>query len=501
LRLPGRRLGLLALAALAAAAAPPALASNGASPISLSDRAAGRGGADAAVSDDALSQQLNPAGMLRLSGWRFDISNMFTVARDRFVNDLNDSFDTDAGYLAPGLGFTVDPGDGSDFRVGFALEAPSGSSGGKVVRTSIYPDGEKENVDYFIVRAGPAFAWRPTPDLRLGAAIYYNYLSFSDESAATSSGGSSNGTVEIFHRSDGTPVNPPTPVLVQGKPVTFGELFSLTSSPDSNSSALFKLSTSSASAVSGTLGLQWDPVTSLTIGLAYTTPTYFTPLEGSARIDATQAVAAIASNPNIAAITGALFESFLPDGRNATFLANYHYKITGFSIPQQLSLGAALWLFDNTLLLAADFRWMNWSAAFSTFNAKLSGGTNPDINAINGSDRINSKVALNWNDVYIVAVGASYSATDWLVLRAGYNFASSPIKQNRAGPGSPVSEHHLAGGFTVFPWDGFGVTLSLVYALPTQQTNGVDPANSTYSFSSINIDQLFIYLGASLDIN
>lgn len=478
-------------------AAAPALASNGATPIAIGARAAGRGGADAAVADDAISQQLNPAGMLRLTGLRFDAGNMFVDARDRFENDRNNSFDSNVGLLAPALAAVFDPD--SDFRVGFSVEFPMGSGSKKLVRSDVYPEGETEKTDFFVARIGPAFAWRPDPALRLGVGLYFNYLDFSTQSAATSSGGSAGGIVRLFRQSNGAPINPPQPILVQGQPVSFNELFSLARSPDSNSASLFKLSDAQAFAFSGNLGIQWDIVSWLTLAIAYTSPAYFSPLEGRADIDASQAVSAISSNPNIAAITGSLFDAFLPNGQNASFKARYHYKIEGFSAPQSASLGLAFWPTDS-LLIASDFRWINWAAAFDTFDVKLTKGNNPDINEINGGDRIGSRVSPKWNDVYVLALGASWAATDWLVLRGGYNYSTSPIKKNRMGPGSPIQEHHLAAGFTVFPHERVGITTALVYALPEQQTNQVDPASPFFSFSRFKVDQLFFYLGVSVDL-
>jgi long-subunit fatty acid transport protein len=494
---------LLVFSLVAALVAPRrALASNGAAPIAISGRAAARGGADAAVADDALSLEFNPAGMLRTRGVRFDIQNMFIVSRDRLTNDFNDRYDADLAAIDPAAGVIVDPSgapDG-DWRIGFAVAVPFGAGGEKVVKSAVYPDGEKESLTFFDVRIGPALAWRPAPDVRLGAGIFYSALYFTTQSAATAGTGSAKGIVRRFRRGDGSPVNPPEPVLVNGQQLTYNELFSLASTPDSNSASLYKLSGAFAHAVSGTIGFQWDVSDRVTLGFCYTTPTYFTPIEGRAEIDASAAIDAIESDPDIAAITGSLFDAFLPDGQNASFTARYRYRIAGFSAPQSLSVGLALWPLED-LLIAVDFRWMNWSAAFRKIDVKLTGGDNPNINEINGSDEISTSVELGWRDIYIGAIGFSYAATDWLVLRAGYGFSTNPIPKNRASAGSPFMEHHVTGGVTAYPWDRVGITLGLVYTLPAEAENREYPSNPTYAYSRFKADQIFIYLGVSVDVD
>ena len=64
-------LALLALLSIGLAARP-ALATNGAAPTSSGGRAAGRGGADTAVANDATAVNTNPAGLAFIDGQRFD---------------------------------------------------------------------------------------------------------------------------------------------------------------------------------------------------------------------------------------------------------------------------------------------------------------------------------------------------------------------------------------------------------------------------------------------
>jgi long-subunit fatty acid transport protein len=490
---------LLALSALSLAL-PPAHASNGVAPIAVSGRAAGRGGADTAFADDALSIPLNPAGMLQSGRWRFDLQDMIVYARDNFVNERNKSLSADTTFFVPALGAIVDPSQADgDFRFGLALAIPYGGGGDKNVKTDLYPKGEKESIFFADIRIGPALAVRPLPGLRIGAGAFYDYLMFETQTTASSSGGSAKGIVRRHRNPDGTPVDPPLPVTVDGQPITFGDLFSLASTPDSNSDAIAKLEKAAAHGFSANIGIQWDARADLTFGLAYSSPAYFGPIEGTARIDATDVVDAIRSDPDIAAITGFLFDTFLPDGNARTFRARYRYTAKGYQSPMSASAGLA-WRPVESVAIGLDGRWINYSAALKELDVKLRGGSNANLNEINGGDEIHAKVKLEWKDMWVAALGASVSPVDSLTLRLGYNYSTNPIKKNRNAPGRPTYNHHVAGGFTIGIGENAGISAALVYALPSQTENGRDPVSPQYSFSRFKAEQLFVYVGLSIDI-
>ena len=490
--------GVLGLILLVLPGVPAALASNGAAAIAIGGRAAGRGGADAALADDAISLQLNPAGMLRTRGLRLDLQNMVLIGRDRLVNERNDSLVSAPAWFVPAIGAILDPaGPNSAFRIGFALTTPFGAGGERNFKTEVYPEGEVEELAFWDLRFGPALAWRPAPPLRLGIGAFYNLLYLKVRSATTAGAGSANGVVRVHYR-NGAPVVPPEPIFVNGQQVTYDELFALATTPDSNSASLYKLSSAFGHGFSLSAGAQWDVTPALSVGLAYSSPTFFTSLEGDADIDATSAIAAINADPDFSAIAGALLGAFMPDGQSATFLARYRYRIEGFALPQSISAGLAFWPAER-LNLSADLRWYNWADAFSTLDVKLEGGTNRNINEINGGDGIETRVELEWKNMLVAAAGVSFAPTERLTLRAGYNYSTNPIRKNRAGSGAPFYDHHLAGGLSFFPWPSTGITAAVVYALPVEARNDVHPGNPAYSFTAFKAEQLFIYFGLSLE--
>lgn len=116
--------------------------------------------------------------------------------------------------------------------------------------------------------------------------------------------------------------------------------------------------------------------------------------------------------------------------------------------PQQVVVGVAYDIIPKSLLVEVDGKWLNWggAAGYKDFD---------------------------WEDQYVVAVGAQYKPVEWIAVRAGYNYANNPVKNHdgfdpfaaasiQGVPASPVLfegfrivgfpaivEHHITAGLGV----------------------------------------------------
>jgi long-chain fatty acid transport protein len=79
--------------------------------------------------------------------------------------------------------------------------------------------------------------------------------------------------------------------------------------------------------------------------------------------------------------------------------------------PQQVGLGVAYEFVEFGLLLEANGKWINWSDA-------------------NGYDDF------DWNDQYVIALGAQWEVIPKLFLRLGYNYAENPVDDHDGWDGS-----------------------------------------------------------------
>ena len=116
-------------------------------------------------------------------------------------------------------------------------------------------------------------------------------------------------------------------------------------------------------------------------------------------------------------------------------------KEKGIDKPQELGAGIAFQA-TNSLLIALEVDWIDWSAAVRRSDLRAKHPSNPA--APSGVDLTTQ---LNWRDQYVFAVGATYDLTSVTVIRCGYNYARNPIPNDHLTPLlASIVQHHLTLG-------------------------------------------------------
>ncbi len=493
-----------ALVALAAAAPREAIATNGARPFTAGAKAAGRGGAEVAVSDDALAVA-NPAGIAFVQGFRADAGLGLIFSRARYKNDLNDDLEEGLSVI-PAIGILFDPlgppepgpegaaadapwlPDSSPVRIGLQFFAPFGGGGDLMFRTALFPDGVDENVEFTVLAVAPTIAFRPIDNLSIGASVYLQYLTVDLEQPA-GSGTSQSG--QVFVHNVGPTPQPLDP------PLTFSDLFAAAGTADANSGAIVDFDDAHAFGIGASFGILWQPIPELSLGAAYTTQGFFQKVKGDARVDATRSIQSLNANPSFASLTGFLFNAFLPNGGSRGFISEYDLEFE-FVTPDVISIGAA-YRPTPRIMIALDLRYIGWGRAFDSQKVELTGGTNEDLNAINGGTSIEKDNEQNWDDQYVVAVGFAYlvHGVDWLALRCGYNYGSNPIPDESISPtNSGFLEHHVTLGAGVYI-DRFDLDVAYIYAFQSEKT--IEGSQST-EFNGVRVraEQHMLYFGVGV---
>ena len=112
--------------------------------------------------------------------------------------------------------------------------------------------------------------------------------------------------------------------------------------------------------------------------------------------------------------------------------------------PQQAAIGIAIKA-TAALTLSADLKWINWSSTMKNL-------------AVEGPDGYDFVMDPGWEDQVVYALGGEYQVNNRLVLRAGFNYAASPIDENNAAsnlilPGV-VEDHYTFGlDYAFTHWD------------------------------------------------
>jgi long-chain fatty acid transport protein len=122
--------------------------------------------------------------------------------------------------------------------------------------------------------------------------------------------------------------------------------------------------------------------------------------------------------------------------------------------PQELAFGVGIAPTDKWNV-GADVRWINWS------------------NADGYKD-------FGWKDQWVFALGTSYKVTPKLTLRAGFNYARSPIRSNNFGYNNSTTP---AASISGYPFNQYAIDLFNLYGFPAITEEAVTVGGS-YQFTN-----------------
>jgi long-chain fatty acid transport protein len=165
------------------------------------------------------------------------------------------------------------------------------------------------------------------------------------------------------------------------------------------------------------------------------------------------------------------------DGGNAELnfgqmSVNYDAELKDFTWPQEFEAGIAVSPAKG-LTVAADVKWINWSAAIDQPVLKIS---NPDVAGAPttpfGQGTSDSQTFnMSWDDQWVYAIGVEYAINAMNTLRAGYNYGKSPVPDANLNPLFPATvEQHLTLGYGL-TFGQWAVNLAYEHAFEKTQTN------------------------------
>jgi len=263
------------------------------------------------------------------------------------------------GRLALGVGSFVNCAFGVDYR---ASRLPT------VLTNNTYDTVSR----YGLIKFIPALSYRIIDNLYVGAGLHVNYAFIHSNSATAAAG-----------------------------------------FPETSGGGRFD----PALGIGGNLGLIYEPLDWLSLGVTYTTRQYF--------------------------------EVF--DRYKDLFLGS-------MDMPQEVAAGVTVSPFEGGLVLA-DFRWINWSGVGTLGNSPVNGG-------------------FGWRDQYVGMLGLQYDFdpkfTVPLTVRVGYNYGRTIIPnqfvyQNILVPA--ITEHHITAGLGYDLTEKIGLNVSYSHFLENTQTD------------------------------
>lgn len=227
------------------------------------------------------------------------------------------------------------------------------------------------------------------------------------------------------------------------------------------------------------LGLLYEVLDAMTLGLSYTSNTSFRAegrLEGSA-----------AAQFSALGLTDAPTE------------LRYDAEVeTG--LPRMVSLGAAVDATDRlALFVQAD--WVDWNGEFGSLPLQLENGANLAVNSLVGGDALQDESPLGWESRVVTRLGLTYEVDEPLTGRLGYSHADSPVPDSTFTPLSGlITEHTISAGLG-WQGDSWRGDVAYQFELPAERTVGTSALLSgEYSDTrtNVSIHRLTFSIAASL---
>jgi long-chain fatty acid transport protein len=371
-----------ATCALLAASAAPALATNGYQLIGVGQAEKGMAGAVTASPLDTMTAITNPAGMA-VVGERADFSMEAFMPHRRVDFSASGGGSTDGGselYGIPSVGWVAKAfrrddmyfGGGMFATSGLGVDydqvtmAPAGAFGASGPVNPITFTGYSA-IQFW--KMAPTLAWRASEATSLGVSLNVDYQSLT-----------------MVQRFNNIPFYNTPPGTV-GDPTTDGNVVFDLGRPTNQMG------------FGASIGVLHEVTDTVTVGASYTTKQQFP--DGQYRLG-----------------TGDLFNYNGATGMPGTYKLALDY-------PQQAAVGVAVTP-TQRFLVDFDIKWIDWSSTHDKVDLKGPAGAFNAAQNPTGSTT-STQLDFGWRDQWVYALGVQYAATDALKLRAGFNYAKSPI--------------------------------------------------------------------------
>lgn len=173
-------------------------------------------------------------------------------------------------------------------------------------------------------------------------------------------------------------------------------------------------------------------------------------------------------------------------GPQGGFVA-YDAALEDFSWPQELEVGVAFLPLPG-LTVAADVKWINWSATIDQPTLKLS---NPDSEMAPSTMEI--PFDMGWDDQIVYALGVEYLVGGKHAFRAGVNYGKNPVPDDKLNPLFPaIPETHMTLGYGL-SFGQWTLDLAWEHAFEKTQKSSAMPIEVAHSQNTLSAGLSYRY--------
>jgi long-chain fatty acid transport protein len=178
----------------------------------------------------------------------------------------------------------------------------------------------------------------------------------------------------------------------------------------------------------------------------------------------------------------------------------YDAAMEDFTWPQEVELGVA-YLPVKGLTLAADVKWINWSATVDAPKLKVSdppaGFPPTPFPGANGQQMASDTYVfpMGWKDQWVYSIGAEYALNEKHTVRAGFNYGNNPVpdeKLNALFPAIVTTHLTLGYGYTSGKWS-FDAAYEHAFEESQKSTNPAMPIEIAHSQNTVSIGATYRY--------
>jgi len=166
----------------------------------------------------------------------------------------------------------------------------------------------------------------------------------------------------------------------------------------------------------------------------------------------------------------------------------YDAEMSDFTWPQEVEFGVA-YVPVKGLTLAADVKWINWSATIDKPKLKLS---NPPAGFPELPDQ---EFDMGWDDQWVYAIGAEYVINAVHTVRCGFNYGNNPVPDDKLNPLFPaIPTTHLTLGYGA-NFGKWSLDLAYEHAFEEEQksTNPAMPIEIAHSQNTVSVGATYRY--------
>ena len=442
-------------------------AQNGARLVDYNSKSSGRGGTSIGFFDSNVLMLTNPAGISFIENSNIDFNFSLMVPSLHFSNNLNDKDGESNYYPLPSLSY-VNKND-SKFTWGIGVFTVGGMGAEFNLKHRLFENEQEYFSNFGYIYGGPTVAYQINDKLSVGVSAHLVYSMMDFRMPYSLAPEAMQGVVPGLGG------------------MTFGQMFAAPAEMGGfgydEVTAYTRMDDLTGIGFNGKIGVAYKANDKLSFGLSFSTETELNLKDGTANMNMTNQFneafglavqGAMAQGLSMEEAQQAVALQFSQMGVDVNaamqgVISDYDME-AGLKLPMSVGFGMS-YAPKSDLRFGLDIEWLNWSNAFDKMELKMSNGTDANVETLMGASDFTIDFPLDWDDSFIVKLGAEYDISKIVTLRGGFVYGTNPVPDETVFPVFPaIVENHIMLGGSYKASDKISLHAAFEFAPNIEQT-------------------------------